>query len=163
MTKQLDIASGSFKANGKEYRVNTKLSIARYEQYEKLQPKLAYGVDFESIFRQNNKIWQLLNDRKFADAAVALYNIQSGIKDLMDGKRIDSALMMCALATLGPDEDPGVYDEQVQLAKIEDWRKEGYAQVDFFLFAASIIKGLPKAYDEFITQMSDEESLKITP
>lgn len=162
-TKKFDPNWKEFEANGNKYFVNTKLSIARYEEYEKLQPRLAYDVDFENMFKLHKQLYQLLNDRKFADAAVISYNLMSGIKDLLDKKREHPALMMCALAILREKEDPGSYDEQTQIEKIEDWRKEGFETEGFFLFAASIMKGLPKAYNEFIMeQVIENENLKIT-
>lgn len=163
-TKQFDPNCKEFVANGKKYFVNNKLSIARYEEYEKLQPRLAYDIDFENMFRQHKQQYQFLNDRKFADAAVSLHNLMSGIRDLLDSKREHPALLMCALAIVGEKEDPGVYDENVQKEKIEDWRKEGYAMEGFFLFAAGTMKGLPKAYNEFIMeQVIEKGNLKITP
>lgn len=162
MTKQFDPSWKEFEANGKKFTVNANLSISRYEQYEKLQPRLAYGIDFDTMFKQLKQQYQLLNDRKFADAAVISHNLMSGIKDILDLKREDPALLMCALAILGPGEDPGAYDEKVQLEKIDDWRKEGYGIDGFFLFAVSIMKGLPKAYNEYIMEnVVEKENLKI--
>jgi hypothetical protein len=162
-TKKFDPNCKEFEANGMKFFVNNKLSIARYEQYEKLQPRLAYGIDFETMFKLHNQLYQNLNDRKFADSAVICHNLMSGIRDLLDSKREDAALLMCALAINGENEDPGVYDEQVQKEKIEHWRKEGFAMEGFFLFAASIMKGLPKAYNAYIMdQVTEKGDLKIT-
>lgn len=162
-TKKFDPKCKEFIANGNKYFVNSTLSIARYEEYEKLQPRLAYGIDFENLFKLQKQQYQMLNDRKFADAAVISHNIMSGIKDLMDGTRENPALLMCALAIVGENEDPGKFDEQTQLAKINDWRKEGFAMEDFFTFAAITMKGLPQAYSEYIqNQIEVSEGLKIT-
>lgn len=161
-TKKFDPNCKDFIANGKRFYVNPVLSISRYEEYEKLQPRLAYDIDFETLFRLQKQQYQLLNDRKFADAAVISHNLMNSIKDLMDNKREHPALMMCALAIVGENEDPGTYDEKTQIEKINDWRAEGFAIEDFFLFAASIMKGLPQAYSESImNQVEGNESLKI--
>ncbi len=162
-TKRLDPNFTTFEADGKKFTKNIIFSIERYEQYEKLQPRLAYGIDFESMFKQLKQQYQLLNDRKFADAAVISHNLMNGIKDVMDSKRVDPALLMCALAILQEGEDPATFDEKIQLEKIAAWRKEGYAIEDFFLFAASIMKGLPRAYNEYIMENAiEKQNVKIT-
>lgn len=161
-TKKFDINCKEFTANGKKYTVNPVLSIARYEQYEKLQPKLAYGIDFEAMFKIQKQQYALLNDRKFADAAVISHNLMNSISDLLNSKRENPALLMCALAITGEGEDPGKYEESVQTAKIEDWRAEGFSMEDFFRFAASIMKGLPQAYNGFIMEeVIEKQNLKI--
>lgn len=162
-TKEFDYKCKEFTANGKKYFVNQKLSIARFEEYQKLEPRLAYGIDFETLFQLIKKQYTLLNDRKFADAAVISHNIMNGIGDLLSDKRTDPALLMAALAIVGEGEDPGSFDEQVQLDKIADWRAEGYDMEGFFYFAASTINGLPKAYKEYIMQeVIENGNIKIT-
>ena len=37
MVKKIDFTKGSFKAKGKEYFFSDALSVARYEEFEKLQ------------------------------------------------------------------------------------------------------------------------------
>lgn len=150
-------------ANGKIYRQNRVLSIERYEQYQMLEPRLAFDIDFNNMYKQLRQLYQNLDNKKFADSAVICYNLMSGIKDLLDNKRESPALLMACLAILAPGEDPKSFDEEVQKIKIADWRAEGYAMEDFFTFVAIITNGLPKAYNEYIQENEiNEATLKIT-
>lgn len=159
--KVFDPKCTQFMANGTKYFVSTKLSIKRYEEYEKLQPKLTFDVDFSTMFAALKKIYSFLNDRKFADAAVLTHNLMSGIEEVRNEKRIHPALLMAALAINAEGEDPGSYDEQVQLKKIEDWRAEGFDIYGFFIFALNTIKGFAQEYNEFITEgMIEKPGLK---
>jgi hypothetical protein len=156
-TKRLPQGFREFEADGHKFEVNTILSIDRYEHYQKLQPRLAYGIDFQALFNSDKKVYQLLNDQRFADCAVIIHNRMNGIKDILDNKREEPGLLTAALAILRDDEDPAIFDEKFQIEKIANWRKEGYAMEDFFLFAAAIMKGLPKAYNEYIQIVTDVE------
>lgn len=161
-TKRLDLNFKEFTANGKKYLKNTVFSIKRFEAFEIWQPQLAYDLDFQAFYSQDVKLFDMINKQKFADCAVLIHNRLSKIKDLLDKKRTHPALLLCALAIVREDEDPGELDEALQLEKIEDWRKEGFAMSDFFLFAASIMEGLPNAYNEYKLQELNEEKITLT-
>lgn len=158
--KKFDPNQKSFEANGKKYFVQPKLSIARYEEYEKLQPKLTFDLDFNSVFSVLRKSYKYLNDREFANAAVSIYNLMSSIDDVRNEKRIHPALLMAALAINREGEDPGVFDQKVQEEKIADWRAEGYQIEDFFLFALSTINGFAKTFNEFTPEVQEKAKLK---
>jgi hypothetical protein len=156
--KVFDPKCTSFTANGTKYYVSTKLSIKRYEEYEKLQPKLTFDLDFSVMFSTLKKAYAALNDRKFADSAVIIHNLMSGIEDIRNEKRIHPALLMAALAINSEGEDPGTYDESAQLKKIEDWRAEGFDIYGFFIFALNTIKGFALEYNEFTAEGAIEKT-----
>lgn len=160
-TKRLDVNFTEFMANGHKYIKNVIFPIERYEAFEILQPQLAYDLDFSALYKMDIKLYSLLNESKFADSSVLVYNRMEKIKELLDKKRTHPALLLCALAINREDEKPDEYDENFQLEKIEDWRKEGFAMQDFFLFAASIMKGLPTAYNELMMSEAKEENITI--
>lgn len=161
-TKEFDPKCTEFIADGFKFIKRQKLSIERYEQFELLQPQLAFGIDFETLFKLDKKQYELINQMKFADAAVISHNRMTSIRGLLDGKREHPALLMCALIFCFEDEDPGTYDENLQMKKIACWRKEGYAIEGFFYFAASTLKGLPKAYAEYtMEELNESGNLKI--
>lgn len=158
--KQFDPKAKSFMANGHTYFVSTKFSITRYEEYEKLQPKLTFDLDFDSMFKELKATYEKLNQSKFADSAVKIYNLMAAINDVRNEKRIHPALLMAALAINREDEDATVFDQKLQEEKINDWRVEGYDIEGFFYFALGTIKGFAKEYNEF-TETGMSESLNL--
>lgn len=155
--KEFDPKCSSFTANGKKYFVSSKLSIARYEEYEKLSPKLTFDVDFNAMFSGWKKVYGLLNEKKFADAAVVAHNFMSAIDEVRSEKRVHPALLMAALAINQEGEDPGSFNQQIQEEKIADWRAEGYVIDGFFYFALNFIQGFVKEYNEFTTDLKIEK------
>lgn len=151
--KTLDLFKiNSFEANGHKYHISKKISIVRWKEYEKLEPRLTYGVDFNSMFKQIRTAYDALNSKegKIADAAVILHNLMSGIKDIESEKREHPALLMCALVINRDGEDTGTFDEKLQLEKINDWRKEGFDVLPFFTFALFSIQGFKETYVQYI-------------
>lgn len=144
--KAISLKEKTFKANGNTYHISEKISVNRWREYEKLVPLLTYGVGFDETFKAINKAYSAVNDKRFADAAVILHNVMSGIKDADDDKRIHPALLMCALVINKEGEDTGIYDEPTQLAKIQDWEKEGLDMLTFFQLALNSIKGFRETY-----------------
>ena len=137
-------------ANGRKYRVSEMISVDRFKQYEKLEPKLTYGVTFEEMFKNIKKAYQAVNEQRFADSAVILHNIMAGIQDVENEQRVHPALIMCALVINFEGEDSTIYDEAVILGKIDDWQKEGLNMLDFFMLALSSIKGFRETYLQYI-------------
>lgn len=137
----------SFKANGKKYIMRTSLTISRFEAFQELQISAAFGVDFESMFKNLRQCWDLLEEGKWASASVKVYNLMSGVKDKMDGK-IDPILALCSLFICTEDEDVTKYDVELCRAKITDWTIEGIASESFFSLAFSLVDGYLTAYNE---------------
>ena len=155
--KKIDVSAGSFTANGRKYRVAEVISVERFKQYEKLEPKLTFGLSFEEMFKNLRKAYDATNEQRFADASVIIHNMMSGIKDLENDKRIHPALAMCALVINFEGEDTGVYDEAVTLQKIDDWTKEGLNMLDFFTLALNSIRGFRETYLLFIQEQAKRE------
>lgn len=153
----------TFEANGHKYHVSKKISIPRWREYEKLEPRLTYGVDFDAMFKQLKKAYEALNTKagNIADAAVILHNLMSGIKDIENEMREHPALLMCALVINREGEDTGVFDEQIQREKIEDWRKEGFDVLPFFTFALFSIQGFRETYVEYIAKEMEKRKKEI--
>lgn len=154
--KKLDPNSGSFMANGKKYIVSNSISVERFKEYEKLEPKLTFGVGFEDIFRNVRKAYDLVNQQKFADSAVILHNIMSGIKDIENPSRIHPALAMCALVINVEGEESARYTKEMVENKVADWIAEGYDMLDFFLLALRSIKGFRATYLEFTQEQANQ-------
>lgn len=143
-----------FKANGKEYTIRTSLTITRFEEFEKLQVYVGYGVDFLNMFGNIKKAYSYMNNSKVADASVVLYNIMNGIKDQLE-ERENEVLMLCSLFITLPDEDLTVYDEELLKSKIDDWKKEGISMESFFTLAFSLVNGFMPVYQEVSQDISE--------
>ena len=145
--KTIDLKiGGSFKANGNTYYITDKISQRRWKEYEKLSPKLTYGIGFEEMFRTLGQAYEALNKMRFTDASVLIHNLMAGVKNVNEEKRIHPSLLMCALVINKEGEDTGIYDEQIQLDKTNDWQTEGYDVIPFFAFALKSINGFREAY-----------------
>lgn len=150
--KKIDLTTKSFEANGHKYYITDQVSFSRWIEYEKLSPKLTYGVDFDSMYKAHSRAYAALNEKKFADAAVIMHNLMSGIKDANDDKRIHPALEICALIINREDEDMAVYERSFQLEKINDWQVEGFDILSFFALALRSINGFRETYLEYLKQ-----------
>lgn len=150
--KSIDIKSRVFMANGNKYYIAEKISIDRWKQYEKLVPRLTFGVDFKELFANILKAYNFLNQPKPEplSAGIILYNIMEGIKNAEDAERVPPGLIMCALVMNREGENVGVYDEQLALEKINDWRAEGLDILSFFAWALNSINGFRETYLLFI-------------
>lgn len=150
--KTIDLTTKSFEANGHKYYISDKVSFARWTEYEKISPKLTYGVDFDSMYKSHGKAYAALNEKRFADAAVIMHNLMSGIKDANDDSRVHPALEICALIINREGEDMAEYNKAFQLEKINDWQTEGFDILSFFALALRSISGFRETYLEYLKQ-----------
>ena len=148
--KTIDFNKKEFIANGQKYIISDKISIRRYAEYQKLMPRLTYGLGFDEIFKSLKNAYAHLNKQNFADSAVIIHNIMNGISNVEESSRIHPALKMAALFVNREGEDTKVYDEELMTKKIEDWTEEGYNVSDFFTLSLSSINGFREAYSESI-------------
>ena len=145
--------AGGFTANGQKYVIRHSLTISRYEEFEKLQIRVGYGVDFAVLFGNMRKVYDLMNGGKIADAAVTLYNTMENVAQHMDGRE-NEVLLLCTLFICRPDEDTAIYDEALAKEKIEDWKLEGIDIKFFFRLAFSLVNGLSEIYDGVLQNIS---------
>jgi hypothetical protein len=134
----------SFQANGKTYLVRPTLSLERFEEFEKLQIEVGFSTDFENIFKNIRKAFDLLEEGKTATTAVILYNIMNGVKNKIENRE-NPVLLLCTLFICAPDENTTIYDLELNKLKIEDWKKEGIAAESFFSLAFNLVTGLLEA------------------
>lgn len=144
--KSLTVLDNMFEANGHKYYITEKISVRRWREYEKMVPKLTYGLGFKEIYNALQKAYTSINEKRFADSAVIVHNILSGIKDADDENRFPDALWVAALIINREGEDTSVFNEDFQREKIMDWQAEGYNMLDFFRFALNAISGFRETY-----------------
>lgn len=133
----------TFKANGVDYFIEKSLSFDRYEMYQKLSIECGYDVSFYGMFEQLNKLFELQNQGKLADAAVLTHNLITGISNI--DKRSNPVLSMCALFINKKDEDRNIISDEIVESKIADWKAEGIAMEFFFSIATGTMSGFTKA------------------
>ena len=148
--KRLNYKEREFVANGQNYTILESIPLGRYIHFQKIVPKLTYGVTFAEMYKTLVKAYEKLNNRQFADSAVLLHNMMSGIKDVEDENRHDTALLVCALFIVRDKEDISIIDETLFHAKIKDWAKEGYEINGFFHLALISIEGFRETFSEYI-------------
>ena len=161
--KKLDADKGWFMANGKKYIVSNSISVERFKEYEKLEPKLTFGIGFDDLIKNVKKAYEYVNQQKFADSAVVLHNIMAGIKDIENPTRIHPALAMCTLVINVEGEESARYTTAMVEQKVDDWMAEGLDMLDFFLLALRSIKGFRATYLEYTQEQASQvlnESLK---
>lgn len=136
--------TNEFLANGKKYRIDQQISIARYIKYEELELEMGFGRNFAEVFDTCQLALNDINAQKQGDAYVKLYNLIYGIKN-MDRKH-PFVLRYCALIINAEGEDKAVINEDMIASKIEDWTKEGLSIEDFF---QHVIVSLPAFRDRY--------------
>jgi hypothetical protein len=146
-SKRIDFTKTSFEANGIKYLWNGRLSLERWQEFEKLQPRLGFGKDFESILKNINLSIDMANKGKGIEAWNIIINIKSGISDKLEN-RLDTALHIAALFINREDEDLTKVDSALFDLKIKDWTEEGFDAMDFFSLAANLVSGFVEALQQ---------------
>lgn len=155
--KELDF-SKPFQANGRTYHVKKMLSVPRWIQYEIIQIELGNGLDFGSMVRNWQTVYDLANKMKFADIAVLAHNTLSSVATRIE-ERTHPVIKMCALFCNYEGEDELRWDEDLIKEKQADWEAEGYSMQSFFQLAFSAVENFSQVYDE----ISDFTSMEKNP
>lgn len=140
--------------NGKKYYIQKSLSAERMAMREKLEIQFSFGVTFENLFKALTDTYVLLNDRKFADAAVNIHNTINGIAN-SDNQQV-SAVELCKLFINQEGEDISIYDPKVMEQKSEDWKDIDVKY--FFQLAALSVHGWINAYKELTQSFLKSET-----
>lgn len=156
--KKLDAKSKEFTANGVKYLIEDTISFQRWAVYKRLAPEVALGVDIKTLFEHYKKIYAAQNKMEFADSAVMMHNLMSGVRNLST-ERYDPALKICTLFINAEGEDRRTIDEAQMLKKLQDWDEEGYDVNSFFQLALHSIPGFLDVYKSVIQDTSKENSL----
>jgi len=147
--KRIDLNTGVFMANGKEYTVEQFLSVERYVEFQILEKELAFGVTFKAMFDMLDKLESQLNKINFANAAVTLSDIKRGLVKVQEREPV--ILKICALFMNTKDENRAIITQDMIDTKISDWKAEGLAMNDFFQVALTTVSGFLGIYQR-VTQ-----------
>ena len=143
-SKRIDFTKQSFEANGMKYTWNGRLSLDRWQEFERLQPRLGFGKSFEDILKNLKLAVDMGNKGKGIEAWNVIFNIISGVSDKLEN-RLDTALHIAALFINRIDEDVTKVDISLFNEKIKDWTEEGFDAMDFFSLAANLVTGFVEA------------------
>lgn len=165
MVRRIDLTQNSFKANGKEFLIQyDQMSVGRYQPYEKLGVELGFGVSYQDIFGTLLEIQKALtsgnNLLESHHKAVSLcMNQMSAIKEQGDDN-IPAQVMFCTLFCNYPGEDLSTWNKDIAMQKINDWKAEGIAAIDFFHLAANMLRGYQESLN-LLMAVSPSLNLKI--
>jgi hypothetical protein len=137
--------ANSFLANGTKYLIQSALTVGRFEHFERLQLKLAYGTEFQEIHETIAEAMKFINAQQQGDAYVTLSNFRERVNEI--GQRKHPMLMLCTLFITRENEDLTTWTEADATDKIEDWEKEALDVADFFVLAFGLVRGLSEAYE----------------
>lgn len=154
--KTINLNEKSFKANGKEYFIESGLSFKRYRMYQMSQIECGYDVSFKTMFETLKKAYENLDKMKLAQSAVLIHNLLEGIAKVEERKI--PVLSMCALFINEKDEDRTIITDEMVDRKIADWEAEGLEIHPFFQLALSSIQNFSNAWQEISRSISEQIS-----
>lgn len=149
----------SFKANGKTYVIEKKISIARKIECDKLIIEVTAGGNMGENFSDWKKVYELCNDKKFADIAVLAHNRMEGVKKWQD--RHDPVMALCALFINEEKEDRRIISTEMIKAKITDWEVEGIEYAFFLTMAKGLLKNLTGNWSDISPNTLEEQSQRV--
>jgi hypothetical protein len=153
--KKLPIEAGRFEANGKNYVIETGFSIERYSMYQKLQLEAGFGITFEEMVKNWEKVESYANALRFVDIAVTAHNMKRGVSKIAEREPV--LLKMCALFINHEDEDRRTITDDQIAEKLVDWQTEGFDVKDFFTLALNTINGFIDAWKKITQTITETE------
>lgn len=142
--KKLDLTKGSFEANGKEYFLQTSLTVGRFIIYQQLELEASFSLDLRTMFTELQKVRTSINEGKFLDSGIRVDNMLNGITHLH--KKEPALLKICALFINTAGENLETITEQQITDKINDWKE--YEVSGFFQMGLASINGFLDTYKE---------------
>ena len=156
-----------FEANGKNYIIEDKLSIARSVEASKMELHL---FDLSSNVIKNRLIdaYNDLNGNnkekivKFADAATKIHNLVNQIGTNLNFKDLP-VLNYCALYINEEKEDRRTITVERIKEKVNDWQEAGFEISGFFLLVLSVLPSVRKDFEKYIQNISEKANLVKNP
>ena len=150
---RIDFETGKFEANGKTYYLETKLSIARFCEFQILEKEMATGMTIKEMYEGLQKNDKLLNQQRFVDCAVFNRELLNHCSIL--SKKEPVILKICTLLINTEDEDQSKWDNDLVVKKLADWKAANIDVNDFFLIAFSIVPGYINVYNMLTQSILD--------
>lgn len=144
--KKLDVNASSFIANGKEYFIESNLSVQRFIEYQELEIQASFSIDFKTMYSTLLQVREGINNGKFLDSGIKVDNLLNGITQMQ--KKQPNALKMCALFMNTKDECRATITNDRIEEKISDWSE--YEVEGFFVLALTSIHGFTDIYKKML-------------
>lgn len=154
--KRIDFESGRFIANNTLYQIEQSLTIERYCELQVLEKELGYGVNFKQMYERFQKVYDLINKQKFADAAVHINDFMRGLAQVQEREPV--VLKICALFINYEGEDRTAFSQDMYTKKLGDWKAEGIDMRDFFRVASGSVAGYLEVYNSITRIISANKS-----
>jgi hypothetical protein len=128
------------------------IGIEWYTYFQKRSVQMGFARNFQQIRNELQEIFISLGTE--ASKSNAIVRIKAMMDAVVDfgNEQFDASIWICTLFVMREDELISEYNEQIALEKIEDWKKHGYSEMDFFLLAGSAVPG----YAELFSQQMQE-------
>lgn len=161
--KRIDFKKQEIKGvSGKTYFIEKDVGVVRFQEFEKLQAHVGFGLDFQAVFNKLKDMYADLNKSKPADAAIKVHNLMNGISMRLEDRN-HPIMELCALFINEEDEDRSEFDRDKMSRKIDDWKE--YSVEDFFQLAFNLVGGFIPIYEEIslnISQIKKKEKRNTT-
>lgn len=151
--KKLNPQERVFVANGNKYYISSELSVARFHEFQILEIEAKANMTVKDLMAKLAEIWQMINKMQFGKAAVEVYKLIEGIREV--GHREHVLLRICALFINRENEDLGKISDDLISQKIEDWGE--YEVNGFFSLALNSTNGYLKDYNKMLQIISGQE------
>ncbi len=138
--------------SGTVYVIHPSLTAGRFEYLERLQIELQYGTTLSAFRQEASEVYTLLNEGRFADAAVKQHGVVHG-SIRIDERRKHPLMLICSLFIAAPNEDLTTWNEAEAAEKINDW-----SNVDMAFFLA-----LRRRFLQDFTRFSDTDFQHTSP
>lgn len=151
--KKLNPNDRVFVANGNKYYISSELSVARFHEFQILELEAKVNLNIKDVGIKLAEIWKMKNERRYADADVALYKLIEGVEQV--GHREHVLLRICALFINRENEDLGKISEDMISQKIADWAE--YDVNGFFSRALNSTSGFLENYNAMLQIISGQK------
>ncbi len=142
----------TFKANGNDYVIMDYITLGREPMFKNIVAKMAFGVDFKSLFAVLREIHIAATTGESPIAqlnkvSVKSANLMEAIKNIQTDER-EPYIELCALFINRVGENHSFITQQQINEKINDWKVEGFDPNDFFLLAINSVSDLKSQWLE---------------
>lgn len=123
------------------------VATGRFQIYERMALRLAFGLDLKGIFGSFAEIYKLGTSgdetlKAIHSMNMIAYQQMNKIRDAGDDQFHD-AILFCTIFCNAPGENLSKWDQDLAKQKMDDWIE--YSHRDFFLLSRSGIEGYSSA------------------
>jgi hypothetical protein len=126
------------------------IGLERYTYFQKRSVQMGFARNFQAMRDELQAIFvQLGTEASKSNAIVRIKGLLDSVVDF-GNEQYDAVIWLCTLFILREDELANEYNEEIAQEKIEDWKKYGFSELDFFLLSGTVVPGYGKAFNDTI-------------